>query len=143
MQDTNSILAGLSTLAAMLAGISVAVERVVAVIKGAVPPLTTTWPKYDELRAALLKLIAAVAGAILASQIPQSVRNSLPFGLGGDLNWVTCAVMGLVASGGSGAWTQVLDILSALKQKQQAVAAQLATAPTQVTPAPKAAGASA
>lgn len=141
MQDTNSILAGLSTLAAMLAGISVAVERVVAVIKGAVPPLTKTWPKYDEFRAALLKLIAAVAGAVLASQMPQTVRNSLPFGLGGELNWVACAVIGLVASGGSGAWTQVLDILSALKQKQQAVAAQLATAPTQVTLAPKAAAA--
>lgn len=141
MQDTNSILAGLSALAAMLAGISVAVERVVAVIKGAVPPLTTTWPKHDEVRAGLLKLIAAVAGAVLASQMPQAVRASLPFGLNGDLNWVTYAVIGLVASGGSGAWTQVLDILSALKEKQKA-AAQLATTATQAASA-KAAGATA
>jgi hypothetical protein len=143
MQDTSSILTGLSALAAMLAGISMAVERVVEVIKGAIPPLAKPWPTNDGYRAAILQVIAAVAGAVIASQLPAPVRNSLPFGLGADLNWVGCAVIGLAASGGSGAWNHVLDILGAFKSKQEtsalevaATAAKALGGPGPVPPAP-------
>jgi hypothetical protein len=141
MQDTSSILAGLSTLAAMLAGISVAVERVVEVIKGAVPPLATPWAKNDRFRAAIVQTIAAAVGAVIASQIPEQVRSSLPFGLGSGMGWTGYALIGLMASGGSGAWNHVLDILAALKSKQETAARLTATGAAQVTAAAKGAGA--
>jgi hypothetical protein len=141
MQETSSILGGLTTIVAMLAGISVAVERVVEVIKSAIPPLAKPWAKNDGYRAAIVQVIAAAAGAIIASQLPAQVRASLPFGLGADLNWTGYVVIGFMASGGSGAWNHVLDILSALKSKQETAARMLAAGSQPAPAAAKAAGA--
>jgi len=62
MADASSVLGSVSLFAALMAGISVAVERVVEIIKGAVPRLAKAWPKNDEIRGGILQLIAAAAG---------------------------------------------------------------------------------
>jgi hypothetical protein len=145
MADANSLIGSLSTFAALMAGISIAVERVVEIIKGAVPPLSNTWPKYDTVRAGILQLLAAASGAIIASQMPDQIRSATPGGLGAQLNWQVCVVIGLLSSGGSGAWNHVLDILGALKTKQMALASQTSTGvlPVAAAAAPKAAAAAA
>ena len=120
MADTSSLVAEFSRFAALLAGISVATERVVEIIKGAVPPLANAWARHDKVRAAILQLIAAVSGAVIAWQMPDHVKNTTPTGWGDQLHWQTYALIGLMASGGSGAWNHVLDILGALKTKQEA-----------------------
>ncbi|HEY6305551.1 MAG TPA: hypothetical protein VI488_03710 [Candidatus Angelobacter sp.] len=145
MADTSSLIGSLSTFAALMAGISIAVERVVEIIKGAVPPLSNTWPKYDNVRAGILQLMAAATGAIIASQMPDQIKNSMPSGLGGQLSWQVYVVLGLMVSGGSGAWNHVLDILAAVKTKQAALASQssMGFAPTASAAAPMAAAAAA
>jgi len=105
-----------------MAGISIAVERAVEMIKGAVPPLANAWAKNDQMRAGIVQLIAAALGAGIASQMPDQVRNAMPPGLAGPLHWPTYAALGLMASGGSGAWNHVLDILAAVKTKQETLA---------------------
>jgi hypothetical protein len=145
MADPSSIVGSLSTFAALMAGISIAVERVVEIIKGAVPPLANPWPKYDTVRGGILQLLAAASGTIIASQMPDQIRSATPGGLGAQLNWQVYAVIGLLSSGGSGAWNHILDILGALKTKQVALASQASMGVLPAAPAagPKAAAASA
>ena len=103
MTDINSLLGSMLTFASLMAGISIAVERAVEMIKGAVPPLANAWAKNDQMRAGIVQLIAAALGAGIASQMPDQVRNAMPPGLAGPLHWPTYAALGLMASGGSGA----------------------------------------
>lgn len=122
MADTNSLMGSVVTFVSLMAGISIAVERVVEMIKGAVPPLANTWAKNDQVRAGILQLLATALGAGIASQMPDQVRNAMPLGLAVPLHWPTYAVLGLMASSGSGAWNHVLDILAAVKTKQETLA---------------------
>lgn len=133
MTDVNSLFGNLSAFATLIVGISVATERVVEIIKGAVPALTNTWTRNDQVRAGILQVIAAVTGAIIAAQMPDQVKNAVPLALGSSIRWQTYAVIGLLASGGSGAWNHALDILGALKVKQEAAASAVSVKP----PAPQ------
>ena len=123
MLDANSIAGNLTTFAAMMAGISVAVERVVEVAKNAIPRLANPWPKDDKVRVAILQLLAALAGAVIASQMPNQVKSALPGALGAQLSWQVYAVLGLTASGGAAGWNNLLDILGAFKTQQETSAA--------------------
>lgn len=122
MTEINSFVGGISTFAALMVGISIATERIVEMIKGAIPPLANSWPKYEQARVGLLQLLAAIVGAVIASQMPGQVRSAMPPALGGQLHWQEYAVIGLLASGGSGAWNHVLDTLRAFKSKQETAA---------------------
>ncbi len=125
MQGTGSIIGGLSTFCALMAGISIAVERVVEMIKGAIPALANAWPKHDAIRGGILQLLAASAGVVIASQMPNQIQSALPAGLGASgLHLAQYVVIGLMASGGSGAWNHALDTLGALKSKQETAASQ-------------------
>jgi hypothetical protein len=116
------------TFASLMAGISIAVERVVEMLKGIIPPLANPWPKNDQVRAGILQLLAAAVGAVIVSQMPNQVKAAMPPGLNVSLNWTTYAVLGLISSGGSAAWNHVLDILGALKKKQETLAGTVAAA---------------
>jgi hypothetical protein len=123
MTEINSLVGGISTFAALMVGVSIATERMVEMIKGAIPFLSNSWSKNDQARAALLQLLAATIGAVIASLMPDQVRSAMPPGLVGQLHWQEYAVIGLLASGGSGAWNHVLDILRAFKSNQETAAA--------------------
>jgi hypothetical protein len=135
MTDTNSLLGTLMTFASLMAGISIAVERVVEMIKGAIPALNNAWKTNDQVRAAIVQLIAAAVGAVIAALMPNQVKAALPQGINTSLTWSTYAVLGLIASGGSGAWNHVLDILAAIKTQKTNLA--------NLIPAPAAAGSAA
>jgi hypothetical protein len=119
MADTSSIIGSLSAFTAAMAGLSIAVERVVEIIKGAIPVLARTWPKHDEVRASILQFTAAAVGAIIASQMPDQIKSALPANLAGDVHWPMYWVIGLMSSGGAGAWNHALDILGAVKSRQE------------------------
>jgi hypothetical protein len=120
----SDIIASLSTFAALMAGISVAVERVVEMIKGFIPGLANSWPKHDELRCGTIQLIASAAGMVIAAMMPAQVKSALPAGLNMGVGYPMYVVIGLMSSGGSGAWNHLLDILGALKEKQETSASQ-------------------
>lgn len=101
----------ISTLVALLAAISVAVERVVELIKGSIPALASTWQKAEAIRRALIQLLAVVAGAAIASQMPTQLASAT----GSQPDWKVDALIGLLASGGSGLWNHALDIVRATK----------------------------
>jgi hypothetical protein len=108
----------LSKYISLLAGISVAAERLVEIIKGLIPWLAKENPDPDtELRRkAMLQALAAIAGIVtvlIASTIPELGLPKSPAAL---------VVLGLLSSGGSGLWNAVLDYLKAIKDiKQQQV----------------------
>jgi hypothetical protein len=120
MTDINSLVGSISTFVALLSGISIGTERIVEIIKGAVPKLANAWPQHDKTRQGILQLLAAIIGGIIAAQMPSQVKNALPASLTGQVNWMAYALIGLFASAGSGAWNHGLDILRALKVKQEA-----------------------
>jgi len=135
MTDTNSLLGSVMTFASFMAGISIAAERVVEMIKGAIPPLASPWKKNDQLRAAIVQLIAATVGAVIVSLMPNQVKAAVPQSIGVSLTWSTYVVLGLIASGGSGAWNHILDILAAIKT-QKTNLANLVPAPAITAAAP-------
>jgi hypothetical protein len=135
MTDANSLFGTLMTFASLMAGISIAVERVVEMIKGAIPALNNPWKTNDQVRAAIVQLIAAAVGAVIAALMPAQVKAALPQGINASLTWSMYAVLGLIASGGSGAWNHILDILAAIKT-QKTYLANLVPAPATTAAAP-------
>lgn len=128
-------------LATLLATMSVAVERAVEVLKGFIPFLTKTDPAKENIRRAVLQVIAVVFGAITAylakDQIVGPAQDILKL-----KDYAGYLVFGLLTAGGSAFWNHVLDILGALKTQQEntAKASALAAAPAPA-PAPAAAAA--
>src|SRR6266568_2754675 len=114
------MLTAISTFVALVAGISIAVERVIEVIKGAVPQLANSWgDKADNYRRALLQLMSVAAGTLIASQIQTQIAAALPKDIGASISWPAFGLIGLMASGGSGLWNHVLDIVQATKEQKE------------------------
>ncbi len=123
MLDAVTSVGWLFGFAALMASLSIAVERVVEIIKGAVPPLAKPWTKYDVARRAILQMLAAGVGTFAASQVPDQIKSAMTDGRGDQLRWQGYALIGLIVSGGAGVWNHVLDILGALKTKEEKSAA--------------------
>ncbi len=130
-------------LSSMIA-LSVAVERVVEIIKGLSPKLREDPdPRVDPQgkgaarRRLVLQGIAAVVGAIAALTIgPHNFLNAIPDGgYQTPVRWIASLFLGLIASGGSAFWNHALDIVGAIKSVKEQVA-NLQQAPA--TPRPKA-----
>jgi len=51
--------------------------------------------------------------------MPTQVKSAMPAALNADIGWQVYIVLGLLASGGSGVWNHLLDILGAFKSKQE------------------------
>src|SRR5206468_10508768 len=97
--------------------------RIIEVIKGAVPRLANSWgDKSDNYRRALLQVLSVIAGAMIASQMQSQIAAALGDKLGASIGWPAFGLIGLMASGGSGLWNHVLDIVQATKdQKEKAL----------------------
>ncbi|MBV6504993.1 MAG: hypothetical protein ILNGONEN_00549 [Syntrophorhabdaceae bacterium] len=104
----------LSTIVALLVTLSVASERLVEIIKGLLPFLSTetsdaTKERVRHLMLQVLAIVAGIATALLARPVLQDV---VPDG------WNTIPgilALGLLASGGSGFWNSVLEYILKLK----------------------------
>jgi drug/metabolite transporter (DMT)-like permease len=105
----------------LFAAISVAVERVVELLKGFIPPLASSWTKHENFRRVMIQVISVVVGAIIASQIKGQLESTLHVS---TVSWGVCLLVGLMASGGSGLWNHALDIVRAVKVNKELVAAE-------------------
>ena len=110
-------LTNISSIIGAIAGLSVATERLVEIVKGMIPWLNSKNPDpvLEGRRQAALQILAGIAGIIttfLASQtdaVSGITRN--PLGL---------IVIGLLASGGSGFWNSILDYVNNAKAAKSA-----------------------
>jgi hypothetical protein len=116
----------LMALLAFLAALSVATERITEVIKGL--PFISSWLSSDkkgpaeDLRKAVIHVIAIVMGAFLAYQ----AHDQLPGSLSAHMNGFTMYLLfGAIAAGGSGIWNSILDIMREANKQRQLLTNQL------------------
>ena len=144
----------LSVLVAAILAVSIASERIVEILKGLFPgwwPFAPRTGNTEARRCAGIHILAGLCGAFVAWASGIDVLTLVDIShsptRGAAFHALGYAVVGLLASGGSAFWNQVLDILQASKvqQEQQAIAAvggagsqgqTLSQTPTQPTLAP-------
>jgi hypothetical protein len=120
----------LSTLCAEMAALSVAVERVVEIVK----QMCGTWPLVgllftpqtskgrENVRCACIYLLSGTIGGVVAANT--SIGAQL---LPGANRYFADVISGALASGGSAFWNHALDLLQAAKvAKEQSAAALVA-----------------
>ena len=113
----------LTNLLTVMVAISMAVERVVEILKGIVPPLAKTWAGDKEyFRFVILHILAAVTGAGIAFGAHTQIASQVQVLSFQDYPWLGYAVIGLMSSGGSAMWNHALDIVQAMKIKQASAA---------------------
>ena len=102
---------------AFFAALGVATERVTEVIKGFVPWLASEQKgTAEELRKAVIHILAFVIGSVLAWQTYGQLPASWGVPAGG---FATYFLFGAMASGGSGLWNSVLDIVREVNKQKQ------------------------
>jgi len=104
----------ISAWVSLLAAISMGAERLVEMIKGIWPWLSTEKAKgstEERIRQLFIHLLAVGAG-ILTAFLAQSAIPALQ---GRVQGWGTYIALGLLASGGSGFWNSILDYVKAAK----------------------------
>lgn len=111
----------LSTLAALVVALSVASERMVEIVKGCIPYLSTSKddPTQESRRRSMIQLLAVIAGittSFLAA--PALPPETIPD------NWMSKFALGLLASGGSGFWNSIQGYMSQSKEVKKAQAEQ-------------------
>jgi hypothetical protein len=118
--DKTVNLTPLTSFLTLMVAISMAVERVVEIVKGIFPPLSKTWPgDKDYLRFAILQVLAAVAGAGVAFAAQSQIESQVQMLDFKAHPYIGFTVIGLMSSGGSAMWNHALDIVQAMKVKQQ------------------------
>src|SRR5262249_31642746 len=102
----------------LVAGVSVAVERVTEILKQIVPGLADEIKKenIENCRKAGLQVLAAVIGTIIAWQARLQLGSH-----GGP---VVYGMIGLMSSGGSAFWNHALDAVRATKLTKEATAVE-------------------
>jgi hypothetical protein len=116
----------------LLVALSIASERLVAIIKGLVPFLNqqNADPKKEGYRTAILQALAVVCGIVTTLLARPLIPSIIP----GLNNLPGLLALGFLASGGSGFWNSVQAYLNQVKdikkleanvKKVQAAAAQV------------------
>jgi hypothetical protein len=110
------MISGLTESVAMIAALSAASERLVAIVKGRIKWLDE--PKTDladeRNRRLVLRLMAIISGIVTAALSGQYLVAGST-----DYNWQTLVGAGILAGGGSDFWNSTLGYLNALKDKQK------------------------
>jgi hypothetical protein len=115
----------LSTMVASMVTLSIAVERIIEILKGLVP-----WLR-DSAPAVVIHVLAALAGWVIAWIVdPHTLLAAIPMG---SNKLMFSTLLGLMASGGSAFWNHALDIMGAVKAVREASASQV-TRSTQAAP---------
>jgi len=100
----------------LMGAISVAVERVIEILKGLVPSLAKARKGNAEgIRRAVMQILAGIVGALIAYVAQFEISSTMPALSAEKIGWVGYVIVGLLASGGSALWNHVLDIVQAMK----------------------------
>jgi drug/metabolite transporter (DMT)-like permease len=110
--------ANITNAISLLAALSVATERLVEIVKGAIPWLNNENqnPTLEGWRQAVLHLLAAFSGFVTAWMASATFANILP---GSWNRWAGYSLIGLLVSGGSGFWNSILSYAKASKDVQE------------------------
>lgn len=110
----------LTMIVSLLAGLSVAAERLVEIVKGFIPSLNkeNPDPKKEGRRKAGLQALAVAAGIVTAFIASPAIPDNIfiPHGVTGNL------LLGLLASGGSGFWNSIITYTNKAKEVKAAEA---------------------
>jgi hypothetical protein len=111
----------LTTLVSFLAALSVATERITEIFKSL--PLLSKWfavekkdPTLEELRKASVQFVAVLSGTLVTYLA--GAQLSQQFGVS-NMHWYVYWVFGAMASGGSGIWNSVLEIVREVSLQKQ------------------------
>src|SRR2546425_7973719 len=105
----------------LMGSLSIAVERVVEILKGMIPVLAKeSQGNAESVRRAALQILAGVIGALIAYGVQPEIASTMPALSAEKVGWVSYAIVGLLSSGGSGLWNHVLDIVRAMKVSREA-----------------------
>lgn len=120
----NDLVTNATGFVTLMGALSLGVERAVETVKGFVPYLNQKQsdPKKDEIRGAVLRIIAAICGAIAAAGVQSQVAATLPALSADKIGFASYILLGLLSAGGSAFWNQVLDVMQAIKSKSAAAA---------------------
>lgn len=120
----------LTTLRSFLAALSVATERVTEIIKGA--PLVSKWLAVEqqkrtreEFRKVCVQLVAVICGTFVTYLARDPLSQQ--FGIG-HVPWYAYWLFGAMASGGSGIWNSLLDIVREVNRQKQIATEKLKSA---------------
>lgn len=108
----------LTAFVALIVAYSVAVERIVEIIKKLFPALNKiniTNDKLESWRQGFLKVLAVLAGTFIAWQSKAQLVAIFPKVPAETFGWPAFFGLGFLASGGSGFWNNILGILRAAK----------------------------
>lgn len=118
----------------VLGALSVATERVTEAAKK-LPFVSQLLSKKQEegsssedARKLIVQVLAVVIGTLLAWQVRGLLGDLLAVANGpnSDATFWTCLLFGVLASGGSGMWNGVLDVVREVKQHKEELRKQLA-----------------
>jgi len=113
----------MTEIVALIAALSISVERIVEILKNLVPFLAAAREDkgMERLRRTLLHLLAAMAGIAVAWAARGQVQPVLnaAFNTKADLNFTGYIIIGLLSSGSSGFWNQSLGILEEIKKNKK------------------------
>src|SRR5262245_42139439 len=119
----------ITALLGFLAALSIATERITGTIKGL--PGLSQWLTKDEkpgstreeLRKAVIQVIAIGVGTLLAWLIKEQLPATLPLKI---TSFPTALVFGAMSSGGSAIWNSALDITREINKQKQLLTSQMA-----------------
>ncbi len=113
---------------AVILAMSMASERLVEIVKGAIPWLNQEIPgdpKKESWRKMAIQLLAVVAGLVTAFLGQDAIASALNRA---SLTWGQLVGLGILSSGGSSLWNSVLVYLLNVKNLKEAQAVQLQSA---------------
>jgi hypothetical protein len=120
----------ITSVVALALALSVAVERVIEILKGLIPVLATPQvnPKLENLRGAVIRLLSIAIGTLAARGGGIDLFQKITGVASNDnhIRWI-CGylVCGLMAAGGSAFWNHILDIVRSRKIKSETEARQV------------------
>lgn len=113
----------ISLLAALALGIALATDRLLVTIKSAIPVLDGEWKERENIRRLIVQVLAFLISWTAATYIGEGG----PFGeiVLTDQVGMPCIIVGLLGSGGSALWKDVLNWTNAVKDLRKESLAQL------------------
>ncbi|HVZ17997.1 MAG TPA: hypothetical protein VG897_12815 [Terriglobales bacterium] len=113
-------MANISSLLTVLVALSMASERVIELLKKILPAgwLANDWKIHEQLRQALLQILAGVIGGLTAWASHAQIAAMIPT-MAQFLHWPAYVLLGAMSSAGSGFWNHILDAVRAIKIERE------------------------
>ena len=118
---------GITSFVTAMIALSVAAERVTETVKQMFSAfLSSLKPNISSAVVQITAIVSGIFVTLLSGQNPVNVPGFQAYQWGNHRNWLSWLLSGILVSGGSAFWNNILDLLKAAKvQKEQLVNAAL------------------